>query len=205
MAHSRRIMANMLSLWLKRFGCLAQALALGLCAPALAQSVSFDFNGVTRSEALAKLFPEGAAEIEWKDPAQADEPVEGHFEGSQTLILKEILAPADFAAIYTEGQDGQQIVKVIVLERAAASAGPAQVTPVVEPPPNQLQQQQHLLRQQQQQQRALRQQQAQQPLQQAQQPGTDRARMPPGVRRQPPLVIRPPLKGQQPPASTDQQ
>ena len=204
MAHSRRIMANMLSLWLKRFGCLAQALALGLCAPALAQSVSFDFNGVTRSEALAKLFPEGAAEIEWKDPAQADEPVEGHFEGSQTLILKEILAPADFAAIYTEGQDGQQIVKVIVLERAAASAGPAQVTPVVEPPPNQLQQQQHLLRQQQQQ-RALRQQQAQQPLQQAQQPGTDRARMPPGVRRQPPLVIRPPLKGQQPPASTDQQ
>ena len=165
-----------------------------LAAGASAQTVTLDISGETRGQALAQLLPEGSAEIEWKNPALADQPVEGHFEGSQTQVLKDILAPADFAAVYAQDGDGLKIVRLIVLDKETAATGPAQVTPVVEPQttPAQLQ-------------RSLRQRQQQQAL-----PGRQRsravsgqslpsdARLPPGLRRHPLIP------GQQPPGGTVQ-
>lgn len=158
-------------------------------APAYAQTVTIDGNGESRGQLLTQIVPDGTAEVVWKNPALADEPVQGHFEGSALQVLKEILAPADFAAIYADDDGSLKITKLIVLDKEAATTGPAATTPVVEPPPNQaLLQQRRLQQQQQLQQRRLQQQQL---LQQRQQvPGIQQPRpvngqmMPPGVNRQ---------------------
>ena len=160
-----------------------------LAAGASAQTVTLDISGETRGQALAQLLPEGSAEIEWKNPALADQPVEGHFEGSQTQVLKDILAPADFAAVYAQDGDGLKIVRLIVLDKETAAASPAQVTPVVESPPNPAQMQK-ILRQ-----RRL----------QEQQQATPPRQPPAGLRLSPVLRRRPLIKGQQPqPAGSGQ-
>jgi hypothetical protein len=171
------------------------ALLCAVAQPVHAQTITLDLNGETRGEALARLVPVGSAQIEWKNPALADQPVQGHFEGNEQQVLKEILAPADFAAVYADSAGGLKITKLIVLDKEAPASGPAQTTPVVEPPPNQLQQQQRLQQQRlQQQQQQLQQQQLQQQrsqiqrlqrLQQQPMPGVQNGQIPRQRRRQP--------------------
>lgn len=136
---------------------LAVLIVLATAAPpAGAQTLTLDLNGETRAEALAQIVPDGSAEITWRNPALADEPVQGHFEGSEQQVLKEILAPADFVAVYAEDNAELKITKLIVLDKEEASSGPAQTTPVTEPPPNQLQVQEQQKKQEQQQQELAR-------------------------------------------------
>lgn len=151
--------------------------------PACAQTITIDGNGESRGQLLAQIVPDGTAEVVWKNPALAGEPVQGHFEGSSLQVLKEILAPADFAAIYADDGGTLKITKLIILDKETAVTGPAQTTPVTEPPPNQALLQQRRLQQQKQlqQQQLLRQRQ----MQGGQPPRLVNGQMmPPGVNRQ---------------------
>lgn len=176
---------------------LAAVIVLAVAAPpARAQTVTLDLNGETRAEALAQIVPDGSAEITWRNPALADEPVQGHFEGSEQQVLKEILAPADFVAVYAGDSADLKITKLIVLDKEQAASGPAQTTPVTEPPPNQLQAQEQQKKQEQQQQelarrRQMLQQQRMQARPNGQPAGVVNGKMPPGaqiMRRRLPLM-----------------
>lgn len=108
-------------------------------SPALGQTVSLDLAQESRSEALAELIPEGSAEITWRNPALADEPVTGHFEGTEAQVLKQLLAPANFAATYSDTGGELKLIKLIIFEDEAASGASPQesvaplTTPVAKP------------------------------------------------------------------------
>jgi hypothetical protein len=64
-------------------------------------SVAFDVRDVARREVLQRLVQGRAVELEWVDPAFADERITGVFNGSADAVLQRLLAQTDFVASTT--------------------------------------------------------------------------------------------------------
>jgi hypothetical protein len=85
-------------------------------------NVAFDVRDVARRDVLQRLLQGRAVEVEWVDPAFADERITGVFSGSADAVLRRLLAQTDFVAVY-DGQGGKPRIARLIIVGKATSPG----------------------------------------------------------------------------------
>lgn len=83
-------------------------------------NVAFDVRDVSRREVLHRLLNSKAIELEWVDPAYADERISGAFNGSTDAVLQRLLAQTDFVAVYDRDGGKSRIARLIIVGKAAS-------------------------------------------------------------------------------------
>jgi hypothetical protein len=83
-------------------------------------TVAFDVRDVARRDVLQRLVQGRAVELEWVDPAFADERITGVFNGSVDAVLQRLLAQTDFVAVYDRQAEKPRIARLIIVGKAAS-------------------------------------------------------------------------------------
>jgi hypothetical protein len=83
-------------------------------------TVAFDVRDVARRDVLQRLVQGRAVELEWVDPAFADERITGVFNGSVDGVLQRLLAQTDFVAVYDRQAGKPRIARLIIVGKAAS-------------------------------------------------------------------------------------
>jgi hypothetical protein len=83
-------------------------------------TVAFDVRDVARRDVLQRLVQGRAVELEWVDPAFADERITGVFNGSADAVLQRLLAQTDFVAVYDRQGGKPRIARLIIVGKAAS-------------------------------------------------------------------------------------
>ena len=88
-------------------------------------TVAFDVRDVARRDVLQRLVQGRAVELEWVDPAFADERITGVFNGNVDAVLQRLLAQTDFVAVYDRQSGKPRIARLIIVGKAASPGSPS--------------------------------------------------------------------------------
>jgi hypothetical protein len=98
-------------------------------------NVAFDVRDVARRDVLQRLVQGRAVELEWVDPAFADERITGVFNGNVDAVLQRLLAQTDFVAVYDRQGGKPRIARLIIVGKAASSGKAVTLQGTIAPAP----------------------------------------------------------------------
>jgi hypothetical protein len=111
--------------------------------------VEFDVRDAPRRAVMERLFAGRPIDVQWTSASFADEPVTGRFTGAPSAVARQLLADADFMAVYDGGGDHARIVRLVIagraptrnahaltaLDAALRAHDAARPSPLITPPP----------------------------------------------------------------------
>jgi hypothetical protein len=93
-------------------------------------NVAFELRDVSRRDVFMRLFASRAIELEWADPAVADEAISGSFTGSPDLVLQRLLKPLDFLIVHSLNGNKSSISRVTIFGKAGSRSNSAIIAQV---------------------------------------------------------------------------
>jgi hypothetical protein len=82
-------------------------------------AVTLVASGATRRELLKRLFADDEIRIQWRNPAFADQPIDGRYNGSADEIARRLLNNGDYIMAYREQQGRPRIAHIIIFDLGA--------------------------------------------------------------------------------------
>jgi hypothetical protein len=90
-------------------------------------AVEFDVRDVSRRDVMERLFAGTGIALKWTNPAFADAPISGQWNGTRAAVVRQMLTGTNFVIEY---DDKARLSRVIIVGPAATDAEPASLAAV---------------------------------------------------------------------------